>query len=66
MLQKSHSSDKAGYGYEIIQTLVIDIRPAANVRDAMNTINANLRLRLAAGERNEIFLMRNEIDCVFL
>lgn len=41
------------YGYEIIQSLIIDIRPAKNVVDAMNEINANLRLRVAALDRSE-------------
>ena len=41
------------YGYEIIQTLVIDIRPARNVAEAMNEINANLRLRVAAADKAE-------------
>jgi hypothetical protein len=46
-----HSSTiQESYGYEIIQTLVIDIRPARNVAEAMNEINANLRLRVAAGK----------------
>lgn len=39
-----------GYGYEIIQTLVIDIEPAKNVCVAMNEINANERLRVAAAD----------------
>uniref|UniRef100_A0A7S4NQ67 Band 7 domain-containing protein n=1 Tax=Paramoeba aestuarina TaxID=180227 RepID=A0A7S4NQ67_9EUKA len=43
----------SAYGYEIIQSLIIDIRPAKNVVDAMNEINANLRLRVAALDRSE-------------
>ena len=33
------------YGFEIIIALVTDIRPAANVMNAMNEINASSRLR---------------------
>ncbi|KAI3955506.1 hypothetical protein MKW98_028451 [Papaver atlanticum] len=41
------------YGYEIVQTLIIDIEPAQNVKSAMNEINAAARLRLAAQEKGE-------------
>jgi len=36
------------FGFTIIQTLVTDIEPAAEVRDSMNKINASKRLREAA------------------
>ena len=48
-VQESLGDVMAGYGYQILQTLVIDIRPAPNVCAAMNEINANERLRVAAG-----------------
>ena len=41
------------FGYEIIKTLVTDIQPNANVKDAMNEINTALRLRVAAEEKGE-------------
>ncbi|KAJ3671116.1 hypothetical protein LUZ60_008542 [Juncus effusus] len=41
------------YGYEIVQTLIIDIVPDENVKKAMNEINAAARLRLAANEKAE-------------
>eukprot|EP00008_Paramoeba_atlantica_P010985 CAMPEP_0201487958 /NCGR_PEP_ID=MMETSP0151_2-20130828/16456_1 /ASSEMBLY_ACC=CAM_ASM_000257 /TAXON_ID=200890 /ORGANISM="Paramoeba atlantica, Strain 621/1 / CCAP 1560/9" /LENGTH=167 /DNA_ID=CAMNT_0047873149 /DNA_START=399 /DNA_END=902 /DNA_ORIENTATION=- len=47
-VQESLGDVMAGYGYQILQTLVIDIRPAPNVCAAMNEINANERLRVAA------------------
>jgi regulator of protease activity HflC (stomatin/prohibitin superfamily) len=41
------------FGYEIIKTLVTDIQPDENVKQAMNEINTAQRLRLAANERAE-------------
>ncbi|OIW12438.1 hypothetical protein TanjilG_04187 [Lupinus angustifolius] len=41
------------YGYEIVQTLIIDIEPDVNVKKAMNEINAAARMRLAANEKAE-------------
>lgn len=41
------------FGYEIIETLVTDIQPDYQVKCAMNEINANQRLRLAAQEKAE-------------
>ncbi|KAL0917921.1 hypothetical protein M5K25_013030 [Dendrobium thyrsiflorum] len=41
------------YGYEIVQTLIVDIEPDEHVKRAMNEINAAARLRLAANERAE-------------
>lgn len=40
-----------GYGYTIVQSLVNDIQPDHNVKEAMNKVNASARLREAA--RNE-------------
>lgn len=43
----------SAYGYEIVQTLIVDIEPDAQVKRAMNEINAAARLRLAANEKAE-------------
>lgn len=47
--------DKAmtAYGYEILQTLIIDIEPDQQVKRAMNEINAAARMRVAASEKAE-------------
>lgn len=41
------------YGYLIHQVLVTDLRPDGKVRSAMNEIDANRRLRIAANEKAE-------------
>ncbi|CAM6097938.1 unnamed protein product [Calypogeia fissa] len=41
------------YGYEIVQTLIVDIEPDASVKKAMNEINAAQRLRVAARDKAE-------------
>ncbi|KAL3511165.1 hypothetical protein ACH5RR_030566 [Cinchona calisaya] len=41
------------YGYEIVQTLIVDIEPDAQVKRAMNEINAASRLREATSEKAE-------------
>lgn len=41
------------FGFDILQTLLTDIRPAKKVMDAMNEINAAQRLRIAATDRAE-------------
>ncbi|CAB4275072.1 unnamed protein product [Prunus armeniaca] len=41
------------YGYEIVQTLIVDIVPDVHVKRAMNEINAAARHRLAAKEKAE-------------
>jgi regulator of protease activity HflC (stomatin/prohibitin superfamily) len=41
------------YGYEIVQTLIVDIEPDEHVKRAMNEINAAARLRLATNEKAE-------------
>lgn len=43
----------SGYGFEIVQTLIVDIEPDAQVKRAMNEINAAARMRLAANEKAE-------------
>ncbi|XP_022638503.1 hypersensitive-induced reaction 1 protein [Vigna radiata var. radiata] len=50
----------SAYGYEIVQTLIVDIDPDEHVKRAMNEINAAARLRVAANEKAEaekIYLM---------
>uniref|UniRef100_A0A0E0QQC1 Band 7 domain-containing protein n=1 Tax=Oryza rufipogon TaxID=4529 RepID=A0A0E0QQC1_ORYRU len=42
----------SAYGYEIVQTLIIDIEPDVHVKRAMNEINAG-KLRVAANEKAE-------------
>ncbi|XP_020250764.1 hypersensitive-induced response protein 1-like [Asparagus officinalis] len=41
------------YGYEIVQTLIVDIEPDDHVKRAMNEINAAARMRVAANEKAE-------------
>ncbi|KAL9233775.1 hypothetical protein vseg_008729 [Gypsophila vaccaria] len=41
------------YGFEIVETLIVDIEPDEHVKRAMNEINAAARLRLAANEKAE-------------
>ncbi|KAI4995308.1 hypothetical protein ZWY2020_035211 [Hordeum vulgare] len=43
----------SAYGYEIVQTLIVDIEPDEHVKRAMNEINAAARMRLAATEKAE-------------
>ncbi|KAK2411283.1 HIR complex subunit [Trifolium repens] len=43
----------SAYGYEIVQTLIVDIEPDEHVKRAMNEINAAARLRMAASDKAE-------------
>lgn len=43
----------AEYGYQLLGVLVVDIDPDAKVKAAMNEINAQTRLRIAATEKGE-------------
>ncbi|KAK9271507.1 hypothetical protein L1049_001867 [Liquidambar formosana] len=43
----------SAYGFEIVQTLIVDIEPDERVKRAMNEINAAARMRLAANEKAE-------------
>ncbi|CAI8606760.1 unnamed protein product [Vicia faba] len=56
----------SAYGYEIVQTLIVDIEPDEHVKKAMNEINAAARLRLAANEKAEaekiLYIKRAEGD----
>ncbi|KAL8231531.1 hypothetical protein R6Q57_001309 [Mikania cordata] len=48
-LEKAMSS----YGFEIVQTLIVDIEPDQHVKRSMNEINAAARMRVAANEKAE-------------
>ena len=54
------------YGYEVVQTLVTDLQPDMKVISAMNEINAQRRMRLAAQEKAEaekiIIVKRSEAE----
>jgi len=43
----------SSYGFQILNVLVTDLSPAVVVREAMNEINANKRLKEAAYQRAE-------------
>uniref|UniRef100_A0A7C8ZDA5 Band 7 domain-containing protein n=1 Tax=Opuntia streptacantha TaxID=393608 RepID=A0A7C8ZDA5_OPUST len=43
----------SAYGFEIVETLIVDIEPDEHVKRAMNEINAAARLRVAANEKAE-------------
>uniref|UniRef100_A0A0C9QPH1 TSA: Wollemia nobilis Ref_Wollemi_Transcript_14824_1519 transcribed RNA sequence n=1 Tax=Wollemia nobilis TaxID=56998 RepID=A0A0C9QPH1_9CONI len=43
----------SNYGFEIVQTLIVDVEPAETVKRAMNEINAAARMRLATQEKAE-------------
>lgn len=43
----------SAYGFQIVQTLIVDIEPDEHVKRAMNEINAAARLRVAANEKAE-------------
>ncbi|XP_042503065.1 hypersensitive-induced response protein 1-like isoform X2 [Macadamia integrifolia] len=43
----------SAYGFEIVQTLIVDIEPDEHVKRAMNEINAASRLRAAATDKAE-------------
>ncbi len=50
------------YGFEIPNALVTDVNPADNVKSAMNEINTQQRLQVAAaakGEANKILVVKN-------
>lgn len=52
-IKEELTKSMSGFGFQIIQTLITDIEPAAKVKAAMNEINAAQRLRLAAYEQSE-------------
>ncbi|KAK1264712.1 Hypersensitive-induced response protein 1 [Acorus gramineus] len=43
----------SAYGYEIVQTLIVDIEPDEQVKRAMNEINTAVRQRMTANEKAE-------------
>ncbi|KAD4586685.1 hypothetical protein E3N88_24286 [Mikania micrantha] len=47
------SNAMSGYGFEIVQTLIVDIEPDQHVKRSMNEINAAARMRVAANEKAE-------------
>jgi len=52
-VKKELSTIMDDFGYSIVTALVVDIEPAANVKESMNNINAAQRDRVAANERGE-------------
>ncbi|XVF60472.1 hypothetical protein PTKIN_Ptkin08bG0049800 [Pterospermum kingtungense] len=48
-LQKAMSE----YGFEIVQTLIVDVEPDQQVKKAMNEINAASRMKVATAEKAE-------------
>jgi regulator of protease activity HflC (stomatin/prohibitin superfamily) len=52
-VRRSLQTDMKWYGYEVLNALVTDLQPNRKVVDAMNQINAERRLRLAAEEKAE-------------
>ena len=47
------ASQMSDFGFKILQTLIIELDPDDKVKNAMNEINANRRLRIAAQEKAE-------------
>ncbi|KAJ0790055.1 putative Band 7 domain-containing protein [Helianthus annuus] len=52
-VEKELEKAMSAYGYQIVQTLIVDIEPDERVKRAMNEINAAARLRMAATEKAE-------------
>ncbi|KMZ65463.1 Hypersensitive-induced response protein 1 [Zostera marina] len=52
-VEEELSKAMSTYGYEIVQTLIVDIEPDERVKRAMNEINSAARLRVAANEKAE-------------
>eukprot|EP00922_Rhytidocystis_sp_ex-Travisia-forbesii_P024460 GHVS01035907.1.p1 GENE.GHVS01035907.1~~GHVS01035907.1.p1 ORF type:complete len:276 (-),score=58.69 GHVS01035907.1:354-1181(-) len=52
-IQEALDKDMEGYGYKIVAALVTDICPDSKVKNSMNEINANRRLRVAQAEKAE-------------
>ena len=51
---KAELTEQMGeFGYDIIKALVTDIEPDAKVKVAMNEINEQQRLRMAAEQKGE-------------
>lgn len=57
----------SAYGYEIVQTLIVDIEPDERVKRAMNEINAGMNMCLFSIIRRNIHLQEiSAIDAVRL
>jgi regulator of protease activity HflC (stomatin/prohibitin superfamily) len=52
-IKEELTKSMAMFGYDILQALVNDIAPDAKVKVAMNTINSEQRLRVAAADKAE-------------
>ncbi|KAG6650985.1 hypothetical protein I3843_06G075400 [Carya illinoinensis] len=52
-VEKELEKAMSAYGFEIVQTLIVDIEPDEHVKRAMNEINAAARMRVAANEKAE-------------
>ncbi|CAK9106453.1 Hypersensitive-induced response protein 1 (AtHIR1) [Durusdinium trenchii] len=52
-VKKELSQTMPGYGWNILQALVVDITPDSKVKNAMNEINAAQRIRQAANDKAE-------------
>lgn len=52
-VQDQLTAQMAEFGFRIFETLIIDLDPDDKVKNAMNEINANRRLRIAAQEKAE-------------
>lgn len=65
-VQEQLTTQMAEFGFRILETLIIDLDPDDKVKNAMNEINANRRLRIAAQEKAEadkiLLVKRAEAD----
>ncbi|KAG2702258.1 hypothetical protein I3760_06G081700 [Carya illinoinensis] len=52
-VEKELEKAMSAYGFEIVQTLIVDIEPDEHVKRAMNEINTAARMRVAANEKAE-------------
>jgi regulator of protease activity HflC (stomatin/prohibitin superfamily) len=52
-VKKALQTEMKRYGYEIVNALVTDLQPAREVLHAMNQIEAQRRMRMAAQEKAE-------------
>ena len=53
IIKSELSESMDSFGYSIVKSLITDIDPAPNVKEAMNQINATARLRVAAQNEAE-------------
>eukprot|EP00252_Welwitschia_mirabilis_P022268 TRINITY_DN5988_c0_g1_i1.p1 TRINITY_DN5988_c0_g1~~TRINITY_DN5988_c0_g1_i1.p1 ORF type:complete len:290 (-),score=57.54 TRINITY_DN5988_c0_g1_i1:647-1516(-) len=52
-VEKELQKAMTDYGYDIVETLIVDVVPVESVKNAMNQINAAQRLRIAAQDKAE-------------